>query len=172
MFVLILVDLVGLLRLGVNSLSLLTLCSAELLQLLLTVKHCTHHDLTGHCESCWIHLSEYNGFLLTWLDLNVIAGALLRLLDLKLLELRVVDVLTIACLHLVIYNVDITVTLFSHGEVLCNFGGTLFSEVCGLTLSEFLLSTASHELAYQLILVVLAFLVTKEDRLSLTVAAH
>ena len=163
MFVLILVDLVRLLRLRVNSLSLLALCSAELLQLLLTVKHCTHHDLTGHCKSCWIHLSKYNGFLLTWLDLNIIACAFLRLLNLELLEFCVVDVLTISCFHLVIYNVDITISFFSHGEVFCDVGGSLFSKVCSLTLSELLLSTASHELANEFFFVVLTFLVTKED---------
>ena len=162
-FVLILVDFVGLLCLGVHSLGLLALCAAELLELLLAVEHCAHHDLTGHRESSWIHLPEHNGLLLARFDFDIVAGALLWLLDLELLELRVVDVLTVACLHLVIYNVDVAVSLLSHGEVLRDLRSALLGKIGSLTLSELLLSAASHELANKFILVVLALLVAEED---------
>ena len=162
-FVLVLVDFVGLLCLGVHSLGLLALCAAELLELLLAVEHCAHHDLTGHRESSWIHLPEYNGLLLARFDFDIVAGALLRLLDLEFLELRVVDVLTVACLHLVIYNVDVAVSLLSHGEVLRDLRSALLGKIGSLTLSELLLSAASHELANKFILIVLALLVAEED---------
>ena len=46
-FVLILVDFVGLLGLWMDALSLCTLLDAKLFQLFGAVKDCAHHNLTG-----------------------------------------------------------------------------------------------------------------------------
>lgn len=80
--VLVLVDLVGLLSASVNTLRLLSLSHAQLLQLLRPVHHCAHHDLAGQGEAGWVHLAEHDSFLLPWEHLDVIAGSLEWLLHL------------------------------------------------------------------------------------------
>lgn len=171
MFVLILVDLVGLLRLCVHSLRLLAFLDTELLQFLWTMKDSAHHDLAGHREASWIHLPEDDGLALTWLDFDVVARALLRLLHLQLVKFGVVDVLAVLRLILIIDDVDVTVALLSHGKVLSDSWSALLSKVGGLALSKLLLGARGHEHADQIVLLPLALLVTKEDGLGGTVAA-
>jgi len=98
-------------------------------------------------------LAEHNGLSLTWLDFNVVAGALERLLELKLVELGVVDVFSVPGLVIIIDDVHIAVTFFSHGEVLRDARGTLLGEVRRLAFSKLLLGTAGHQLTHQVIFV-------------------
>lgn len=95
MFVLVLVDLERSLGLRVKTLSLLTLLLAECLELVRSMKHRTHHDLTSHGEASWVHLSEHDCTFLPWQHLDVVAGALEWLLELQFVELGVVDLLII-----------------------------------------------------------------------------
>mgnify|MGYP007004975475 CR=1 FL=1 len=62
--VLVLVDLIGLLGAGVDTLGLLALGHAKVLKLFGTVEHGAHHDLTCQREACGVHLTEHNGLLL------------------------------------------------------------------------------------------------------------
>ena len=60
----------------------------------------------------------------------------------------------------------VAVTFLSHSEILGDPGGTLLSEISNLALrSEFLLTTAGHELTNQIVLVVETLFITKEDGL-------
>lgn len=118
------------------------------------MKHCTHHDLTGHCEASRVHLTEDYCAFLSWEDLDIVAGALKRLLELKLVELGVVDVLAVLSLSLVVDDMNVTIAFLCHGKVLSNAWSALFSEVGDFAFGgELLLSTAAHQLAYQVILI-------------------
>ena len=75
MLVLILVDFVWRFGLGMKTLCLFSFLLAELFEFLWSVQHGTHHDLARHGESCWIHLTEDDRFLLARKHLNVIAGS-------------------------------------------------------------------------------------------------
>lgn len=108
-------------------------------------------------------MAEHNGLSLTWLDFNVVAGALERLLEFKLVELGVVDVFSVPGLVVIVNDVHIAVTFFSHGEVLCDARGTLLGEVRRLALSKLLLSTAGHQLTHQVVFVEQRLLVSEED---------
>jgi len=116
-------------------------------------------------------LAEHNGLTLTWLDFDVVAGALERLLEFKLVELGVVDVFSILGLVIIVDDVHIAVTFFSHGEVFRDARGTLFREVCRLAFGKLLLGTASHQLTHQVVFVVKRLLVSHKDRLGLSIAA-
>ena len=72
----VLVNLQWLLRGGMNTLSLLTLGDAEILQLLWTVHYSLHSLPRRHRETSWIVLSNHNGLRLSWTNINLITVSL------------------------------------------------------------------------------------------------
>ena len=91
MFVLILVNLEGLLALWMHTLFLNPLSHAELLHLLWTMGNGAHHDLGSHTETCWIVLANDNSLSFTWFDFYLVGSTSERLLQFKFLKFGIIN---------------------------------------------------------------------------------